>query len=125
MTIYFYWTAAFMSFVTFLVHTFIGGPRVAVPLLEDTRLPKASKWLNYYCWHITTIFTFSMGGAFAYVAIKPDRPELAIFITFVTGACSILSAAVAVKGNINPFKFPSTSLFAVVSLLGLLGILTT
>jgi len=66
-----------------------------------------------------------MGGAFAYVAIKPDRPELAIFTTLVTGAFSLLSAAVAIKGNINPFKFPSTSLFAVVSVLGLLGFLTT
>ena len=125
MEIYLYWVATFMSFVTFFVHTFIGGPRVAVPLLEDAQLPKASKWLNYYCWHITTIFTFSMGFAFAYVALKPDRPELAVFLTLVTGACSVLSAAVARKGNINPFRFPSTSLFAVVSMLGLLGLLAT
>lgn len=41
------WAAAFMSMVTFAVHTFVGGPRVAAPLLADTNLPKASKWLNY------------------------------------------------------------------------------
>jgi hypothetical protein len=123
MGIYFLWAAAFMSVITFLVHTFIGGPRVAAPLLADTQLPKASKWLNYYCWHITTVFTFAMGGAYAYVALHPDRPELVVFLTAVTGALSLLSTSVALKGNINPFRFPSTSLFAVVSILGLLGLI--
>jgi hypothetical protein len=124
MQVYFFWSASFVSVVTFAVHTFIGGPRVAAPLLANTDLPKASKWLNYYCWHITTIFTFAMGGAYAYVAVHPDRPELVVFLTVVTAALSVLSAAVALKGNINPFRFPSTSLFAAVAILGLLGLLT-
>ncbi len=124
MNIYFFWAAAVMSAITFVIHTFVGGPRVASPLLEDNYLPKASKWLNYYCWHITTIFTFSMGWAYAYVALHPDRPELVVFLTAVTAAFSILSAFVALKGHINPLKFPSTSLFATVSVLGLLGLLT-
>lgn len=115
--------AAVMSIITFSVHTFIGGPRVAGPLLANTDLPKASKWLNYFCWHVTTIFTFSMSGAYAYVALHPERPELVVFLTVVTAAFSLLSAAVALKGNINPIRFPSTSLFATVSLLGLAGLL--
>jgi hypothetical protein len=123
MRVFFLWAAAFMSVITFAVHTFVGGPRVAVPLLADTGLPKASKWLNYYCWHIATVFTFSMGGAYAYVALHPDRPELVVFLTGVTAALSILSVVVALKGNINPFRFPSTSLFATVSALGLVWLL--
>ena len=117
------WTAAFMSVVTFVVHTFVGGPRVAVPLLADTNLPKASKWLNYYCWHITTIYTFVMGGAYAYVAINPEKIELVVFLSILNVSFSILSAAVAMKGNINPFRFPSTSLFASVFILGILSLL--
>lgn len=124
MQAYFLWAASVMSIITFAVHTFIGGPVVAEPLLKNTDLPKASKWLNYYTWHVTTIFTFSMGGAYAYVALNPNRPELVVFLTVVTAALSVLSAAVALKGTINPFRFPSTSLFATVSLLGLLGLLT-
>ena len=117
------WAAAVMSIITFAVHTFIGGPVVAKPLLESINLPKASKWLNYYTWHVTTIFTLSMGGAYAYVALNPERPELVVFLTIITGALSILSGTVAIKGNINPFRFPSTSLFASVSLLGLASLL--
>ena len=124
MNTYCFWAATMMSVVTFAVHTFIGGPRVAGPLLEDTRLPKASKWLNYYCWHVTTIFTFAMGGGYAYVAGHPERPELAVFLTVVTAALSILSAAVSIKGKIHPLRFPSTSLFASVALLGFLGLVT-
>ena len=123
MKVYFFWAAAVISIITFVVHTFIGGPRVAQPLLANADLPKASKWLNYYCWHVTTIFTFSMGGAYAYVARHPDRPELVIFLTIVTAALSLLSTAVAVKGNVHPLRFPSTSLFATVSMLGLAGLL--
>ena len=124
MQLFFFWAATFMSVITFIVHTFVGGPVVAKPLLENDSLPIASKWLNYYCWHITTIFTFTMGWGYAYVALHPDRPELVVFMTVLTGAFAILSIAVASKGNINPFRFPSTSLFSAVSLLGLAGLLS-
>ena len=49
------WLAAAMALLTTLVHTFAGGREVARPLLASNALPPASKWLNYYCWHITTI----------------------------------------------------------------------
>lgn len=118
MNVYLFWAASFVSFVTFYVHTFIGGPRVARPLLAADRLHPASKWLNYYCWHIATVFLFSMGIGFGYVAMHPDRPELAFFLTGLSGVFSLLSAAVALKGKINPLRFPSTSLFMVIFVLG-------
>ncbi|MGC4028989.1 MAG: hypothetical protein QM696_08970 [Steroidobacteraceae bacterium] len=123
MQTYLLWLAALVSFVTFVVHTFIGGPRVAGPLLATTHLPRASKWLNYYCWHITTVFLLAMGMGFAYVALHPDRPELAVFLSGLSAALSALSAAVAFKGGINPFRFPSTSLFAAVAVLGAAALL--
>lgn len=111
-----------MSGVTFCVHTFVGGPRVAVPLLADTHLPIASKWLNYYCWHVTTIYLLLMSFAFVYVALDPEEIVLVIFLSILNSCLSILSSVVAIKGKINPFKFPSTLLFAIVSVLGFLSI---
>ncbi|MBI1751397.1 MAG: hypothetical protein HY014_17485 [Acidobacteria bacterium] len=119
----FFWVSAGMSGLTFCIHTFVGGPRVAVPLLADSHLPRASKWLNDYCWHVITLFTFTMGFGYAYAAGHPDRLELAVFLSPLTAALSILSAAVAFKGKIHPFRFPSTSLFALVSLSGVLGLM--
>lgn len=124
MQMIFLWAASVMSAVTFAVHTFIGGPRVAAPLLADKNLPKASKWLNYYCWHITTIYTFVMGGAYAYAAFNTEKIELVVFLSILNVSFAILSAVVAIKGNINPFRFPSTSLFATVSILGILSLIT-
>jgi len=72
------WATVVLSFVTFLVHTFIGGSRVAGPLLKNTSLPIASKWLNYYCWHVTTIYTLFMGGGYAFVALNPGKPEIVV-----------------------------------------------
>lgn len=117
------WLAAATSFITFMVHTFIGGPRVAGPLLATTHLPPASKWLNYYCWHIATIFLLAMSLGFAYVALHPDRPELAVFLTAMSAALSVLSAVVAMKGGINPFRFPSTTLFAIGAVFGAAALL--
>lgn len=115
--------AAITSLITFTVHTFIGGPRVAGPLLATTHLPIASKWLNYYCWHLATVFLLAMSMGFAYVALHPDRPELAVFLSVISATLSALSAAVAIKGRINPFRFPSTSLFAAVSALSAAALL--
>lgn len=115
--------AAVASLITFSVHTFIGGPRVAAPLLAATHLPPAAKWLSYYCWHLATIFLLAMSLGFAYVALNPDRPELAVFLSATSAALSVLSAVVAIKGGINPFRFPSTSLFAIVSALGTAALL--
>lgn len=116
------WIAAVVGFITFIVHTFVGGPRVAAPLLQDKSLPKASKWLNYYCWHITTLYTFAIGGVFAYAAMNPNTVELIIFVNLLNTAFAILSITVALKAHINPFRFPSTSLFSALSLFGLMSV---
>lgn len=114
------WIAVALSLITFYIHTFIGGPRVAVPLLKDHSLPKASKWLNYYCWHIATIYLLLMGGGYAYVALNPDRPELVVFLSVLNTNFAILSVLVAFKGKINPLRFPSTTLFALLSIFGVI-----
>jgi len=95
---------------------------VANPLLASKDISKASKWLNYYCWHNTTIIILTIGAAFSYLALNTIQSEIAVFVTFLSGAFSLLSAAVALKGGINPFRFPSTSLFASLCLLGAVGL---
>jgi len=116
---YLLWAAVVLSLVTFYVHTFIGGPRVTVPLLANQDLPRASKWLNYYCWHMVTLYLFLLGGGYAYVAVHPDKPELVVFLTILNIQFAVLSVIVARKGKINPLRFPSTSLFSLLSVLGI------
>ncbi|MFZ5617974.1 MAG: hypothetical protein ACOZAA_11730 [Pseudomonadota bacterium] len=116
------WGAAAAAFATFAVHTFVGGVYVARPLLADRTLPKASKWLNYYCWHVTTLVILAMCGAFAYAATRPGAADLAAAVTVLAFSFSGLSVGTALKGGINPFRFPSTTLFAVTAALGFAGL---
>jgi hypothetical protein len=112
------WAASAVMLTTFLTHTFIGGMHAARPLLADNGLPRASKWLNYYCWHVTTLTILGLTGAFVYTAVRPDRPELAVLATTLSASFALLSAAVAIKGGLHPLRFPSTSLFTVTAVLG-------
>ena len=116
-------TAALVGAVTFYVHTFVGGRRVAAPLLADQNLPKESKWLNYYCWHIVTILIAMMAIGLALVAMGRASSDLAWFIGISSLLLSVLSAAVATKGDIAPYRFPSTTLFAAIGGLAIGGLL--
>lgn len=112
------WLAAAVAALTFCIHTFVGGPIVARPLLAAENLPKASKWLSYFCWHIATVLLAAITFALLWLASTPMgavQPPALAFFGLLSAALSILSAAVALKGAIHPLKFPSTTLFAVLS----------
>lgn len=116
--------ASLTALTTFAVHTFAGGPVVARPLLADTHLPPESKWLNYYCWHITTVLLAYMAVGFAAAAWSATYAIYLVFLAPLALTLSALSAWVAIKGGIAPWRLPSTSMFALTGLLGLGAALT-
>lgn len=113
------WAASASSLATFAVHTFVGGAFVARPLLSDEGLPTAAKWLAYYCWHIVTMLLLAMALAFGAAAMGLLARNAAVGLSAFCAACSLLSIAVALKARIKPWRFPSTTLFALTALLGL------
>lgn len=112
------WAAAAVSFVTFVGHTFVGGPQVAKPVLAARELPDQAKWLAYFCWHVTTLAVLAASGGFAYVALHPDRPELAIFLTGLNALIWVLSLGITVFGKVGALRNPGVWLFGLVTLLG-------
>ena len=117
------WLAAAVSLLTFCVHTFAGGAAVARPLLADRSLPPASKWLNYLCWHIATVTILFVGAGFGAAALDDGLLPVAAFGSLLAGACSILSAAVAIRAGVSPFRFPSTTLLGLMAIIGGLALL--
>ena len=113
------WAASASALATFAVHTFVGGAFVARPLLADQGLPTAAKWLAYYCWHIVTMLLLALVLAFAAAAAGMLPREAALGLSAFCAACSLLSVAVALKGRIAPWCFPSTTLFAITAAFGL------
>jgi hypothetical protein len=110
-------SAALVLLITFFTHVVVGGRYVARPLLADTHLPKASKWLNYYCWHLVSLMLLALPLGLTYAAWhQPAQVTIAGLAVFLL-ACSGLSAGVAMKGQIPPLRFPSTALFLIAALL--------
>lgn len=120
-----FWAAAALGVVTFAVHTFVGGVHVVRPLLAAPDLPRTSRWLNYYCWHITTVLLLYMSLGFAWAAMKAEAAPVAFFLTALAPPLSALSVGVALRGGVNPLRFPSTTLFALMSLAGATGVIMT
>ena len=116
--------AAVSTLTALVVHTFVGGEFVARPLLADTSLPRASKWVNYYCWHIATVMMVYLATAFAWLAFATAPAAVIAFLSSFTTVLSCLSAAVAMRGGIHPLRLPATSLFALTSILGWLALLS-
>jgi hypothetical protein len=117
------WTASALAALTWAVHTFIGGIHIARPLLADTGLPKAAKWLAYYCWHLVTLMLLGMACLFALGAAGRASTAVMAGLAGFSLACSLLSVAVALKGGLRPWRLPSTLLFALTGAAGLAGAL--
>ena len=95
-------TAAGLSLITFGVHTFIGGKFAARPLLEAHDFHKASRWLNYFTWHMVTVMLLIMTGGFAWAATSPDHFDVAVLLMLMAAAFSPLCIWVALKGGVAP-----------------------
>src|SRR5215470_12742353 len=115
-------TASLLALITFAVHTFVGGVYVVRPLLAVEGLSRASRWLNYYCWHMTTMTLVVMTAMFAYSAYEPTARGFGILFTAMALGFSLLCIAVAIKGGVRPRRFPATSLFAAVAAAGVWGL---
>jgi len=103
----------------FIVHTFVGSRYAVEPLLASQSLPRASKWLNYLCWHIATAHLFIMTCCLA-AAVAGLAGREAVLITAVLAASiSIVSVAVTLKANIAPWRFPASYLLGTVAVLSL------
>lgn len=116
-------TAAVLSLITFAVHTFVGGRFAARPLLDAHDFHKASRWLNYFTWHMATVMLLVMPAGYAWAAVHPDAMDVAILLTLMAAAFSPLCVWVAVKGGISPERFPASWLFALIVVAGLWGVL--
>ena len=114
--------AAVASLITFGLHVFAAGPKVAAPLLRAKDIKPVAKYTNYYCWHIVSIVLLAMGGAYFWAAKYPDGLELAVLATAMAFSFMIWGLALIVWKR-QPTRFmPQWVLFAVITGLGTAGL---
>lgn len=114
-------TAAVLSLITFGVHTFVGGKFAARPLLAARDFHKASRWLNYFTWHMATVMLLFMALGFGVAALDPGAFDVAVLLMFMAATFSALCIWVALKGGIAPWRFPASWLFLLILGAGLWG----
>ncbi len=113
--------ASAIAFLSFAVHTFVGGRYAARPLINST-LPAATIWLNYLCWHAVTVGLLLIAGALALVALEvvhPDAGWLAVMFAAGISGASLLATA---RGGIPFYRFPASYLLASVCALAAAGL---
>lgn len=115
--------AALFSFATWGIHTFLGGPAVARPLLEAEMEPVA-KYTNYYCWHIVTIVLFAMATGYGWAAIEPGALDVAFGLTALSGAFGAWNLALVAWSRRTPIELPQWTLFLAIGLAGAIGLWT-
>lgn len=114
--------ASVLSLATFCVHTFVGGRFAARPLLDAHDFHKASRWLNYFTWHMATVMLLVMTGGFAWAAVHADALDVALLLALMAALFSPLCAWVALKGGIAPWRFPASWLFFLIVLAAVWGV---
>ena len=115
--------ASGVNLITFFVHWQIGGIYAARPLLAAKDITKASRWLNYFCWHIVTILMLIMTGELGLTAFDLVSTDTIALVALIAGSISLLSIAVTLRAGIRPYRFPASYLLAVVAALSLAAIL--
>ena len=102
--------------VAFVVHTFVGGRYAVVPLIDDERVPAATRGLNYLCWHAATAALFIMAATAFGSAFGPVSHDAVWAMGLIAAAISGISVIAARRVGISPWRFPSTYLLGAMAL---------
>lgn len=105
--------AALFTGVTWLIHTFIGGPAIAGPLLASSLEP-VPKLTNYYCWHLVTLTLAAMAIAYGYAAFQPLARDLAVFVTLLALSFMIFGMVLTLWKRRRILELPQWMLFALI-----------
>ena len=122
MNTYFAIAAMFSAFNAGL-HFFLGGKKIARPLLAATDLPDDVRCVQYFCWHIATLALILQAVLFGVAAFAPGETSLAIVSTAVAAAVGMLGIGMPPFLRIGYRTMPQGWLFAPVTGLGLAGLL--
>ena len=114
--------ASAASFITFAIHTWVGGPAIAGPLLASRDMHDVPKFTNYYCWHLVTITLLVMSGAYAWGAIQPGGKDVAVFAFALSVSFMVWNLWLIVWKKQRFMQMPQWILFLVISAVALPGL---
>ncbi len=117
-----YALAACMALAIFAIHTFIGGPEIAGPLMDKSLpLKDVPRYTNYYCWHLVTITLFAQAAGFAWSAMPGNNPDLGVAATILSIGFLLWNIGLNLGWRLRFATAPQWVFFLPLSVLGLIG----
>lgn len=119
-----YAAAALACVASYAAHAFAGGALMARPFYRKASAQGINAHAFRYCWHFVSVTLIAMAAGFAALAVDPGQWLLGAFLTLTAAAGSGLSVVVAQMEKSPPLKSPPTTLFAIIALLGVAGLVS-
>ncbi len=116
--------ASGLALAVWAIHTFLGGPTVARPLLasEMDELPKLT---NYYCWHLVTLTLLAIGLGYLYAAFVPGGRDIAALVTALSLSFAGWGLILVFWKRQRTVDMPQWILFVIVATAGMVGFAAT
>lgn len=114
--------ASVLTAITWGIHTFVGGPTIAKPLLQSPLEPVA-KLTSYYCWHVVTLTLAAMAVAYAYAAFVESAVDVAIFVTALALAYMGWSVVLTLWKRRTIADLPQWILFGLICTVAVIGLM--
>ncbi|WP_306015870.1 hypothetical protein [Oceanicaulis sp. MMSF_3324] len=115
--------AAVLSAGICWLHTFVGGRRIARPLLTAP-LPSKPKHTSYFCWHIVTLVLAALGIMFLYAAVQPEGVDVAWVAVGLTASIAVYGIVMPPSLRLKYTDHPQGWLFVPVAIVGAWGCLS-
>ncbi|WP_120633836.1 hypothetical protein [Ruegeria sp. EL01] len=103
------------------LHTFVGTPEVADPLLASA-LEARAKYLNFFCWHIVTIVLWAVAAGYLWSAIVRHSTELVVFLTIMMACIGIWGVLLPPSVGLSYVTMPQGWLFFPIVALAIFGL---
>ncbi len=104
------------------LHTFVGTPEVADPLLAST-LEDRAKYINFFCWHIVTIVLWAVAAGYLWSALVRHSTELVVFLTIMMAGIGVWGVLLPPSVGLSYKTMPQGWLFFPIVTLAIFGLI--
>ena len=117
----FFLSAAIAAALVTMIHCYLGGRKVAQPMLQLDDVPDRVKYINYGCWHFASITLVLQSLGFLWAAFDSDAYELAVFGVALSALTVLWSVTLNIWKKQSFLSIPHWAMFSVIVLLAVAG----
>ncbi len=118
-----YLIAAVLSVLGAVAHEVLGAPKALAPL-ANSNLPADIVWLHHFSWHVGTVSVLAMAVLFILAGRGKSGQTFAVIATSMSAGYAAIAISLALFSNPVLWTTPAPYPWALITVLGLIGIFT-